>query len=348
MRVLLVKMSSLGDVIHTFPAITDAAAQGVRFDWVVEEAFAEVAELHPAVDNVIPIAWRRWRRALLAPARGRSHRGELGEFIRRLRARHYDMVLDAQGLLKSGIVTALALGERKCGLGVRSARESVAAAFYAQRINVPRQQHAVARLRQLFAGAFGYALPTQENFGLQADRTPQRLCVLLHGTSWPSKLWPEAMWIALARRAVELGLQIAVPWGDESERLRAQRIANAVGGQVWERTGLALTARRLARAAIVVGVDSGLSHLSAALGVPTLVLYGSTDRRLTGCRGARAVGLQADFDCAPCLARTCRYRGADELWRGEAVRPACYSRLAPDQVWQAATDLMDADRVLSL
>ena len=341
-------MSSLGDVIHTFPALTDAAAHGVRFDWVVEEAFADIAALHPAVDHVIPIAWRRWRQGLLARNGGRNHRRELSSFVRALRGARYDLVLDAQGLVKSAVVTGLGRGEAKVGLSAPSARESIAAVFYTQRVDVPWQQHAVDRLRQLFAGAFGYAVPQTLEFGLRPSATRERLCVLLHGTTWSSKLWPESMWVALGQQASAAGLRVALPWGDEGERRRAQRLAAAVDGEVWEQARLGVIAQRLASAAVVIGVDSGLSHLSAAVGVPTVVLYGSTDQRLTGARGAQTVNLQADFACAPCLSRTCRFTGADQLWQGQAVRPACYSRLAPDQVWGAARDLMDADRVLSV
>lgn len=348
MRVLLVKMSSLGDVVHTFPALTDAAANGVRFDWLVEEAFADIAALHPAVDRVIPIAWRRWRQGLLALQAGRDQRRELARFIRALRGAPYDLVLDAQGLLKSGVVAGLARAETKVGLSAPSARESIAAVFYTHRVDVAWQQHAIDRLRQLFAGAFGYAVPQSLEFGLRPSVTRERLCVLLHGTTWPSKLWPESMWIALGQKATARGLRVALPWGDERERLRAQRIAAAVDGEVWERQRLGIVAQQLAAAAVAIGVDSGLSHLSAAVGTPTVVLYGSTDQRLTGARGDRTLSLQADFACAPCLSRTCRFTGSAELWQGEAVRPACYSRLAPDEVWRAARDLMDADRVLSV
>ena len=348
MRVLLIKMSSLGDVIHTFPALTDAAAAGIRIDWVVEEAYADIAALHPAVDQVIPIAWRRWRRSLLAPLTGRHSRQQLGGFVARLRSKRYDLVLDAQGLIKSGVVAALARGERKVGLAAASARESMAAAFYQQRVSVPWQQHAIDRLRQLFAAALAYPVTPSLEFGLRVNAAPQAVCVLLHGSTWPSKLWPESMWIALAQRAAAHGLRVALPWGDEGERDRAKRIAAAVGGEVWERASLGITTQRLSQAALVIGVDSGLSHLSAALGVPTLVVYGSTDHLLTGARGQRARSLPADFGCAPCLSRTCSYAGPEMLWQGEAVRPACYSRLAPDEVWRAATELMDADRVLSV
>jgi heptosyltransferase I len=153
MRVLVVKMSSLGDVVHALPAVSDAAtalaSRDITFDWVVEEAFAAIPSRHPAVAEVLPIAWRRWRGDL------RAHRPALQSFVRRLRGRRYDVVLDAQGLVKSAAVTALARGGVKAGLSRRSAREAAAAWAYGRRIVVPREQHAVDRLRQLFASALG-------------------------------------------------------------------------------------------------------------------------------------------------------------------------------------------------
>jgi heptosyltransferase-1 len=354
-RVLLVKMSSLGDVVHTLPALTDAAAHGIEFDWVVEEAFADIPARHPAVANVLPIGWRRWRGSLAA------NRRELAAFVSRLRGQHYDLVLDAQGLIKSGVVAAIARGGCKAGLALGSAREGAAAVFYERRIAVERGQHAIDRLRQLFAGALGYAhheLPLDPDFGIAGTRSGKPLgpCVLLHGTTWASKHYPESMWIGVARHAAEQGFDVAVPWGNPAEQSRAERIASAARASgpsgskvaVWERTTLAQLIDRLGDAALAVGVDSGLAHLSAALNVPTVVVYGSTNSALTGCRGARVLNLQAEFPCAPCLRRDCGYAGDDQRWQGEDVRPACYSRLAPEIVWRAATEVMDADRVLSI
>ena len=349
MRVLLVKMSSLGDVVHTLPALTDAATHGVQFDWVVEEAFADIPARHPAVVNVLPIAWRRWRSSLLA------NRRALGSFVSTLRSQHYDLVLDAQGLIKSGIVAGLAHAASKAGFAQGSAREGAAAVFYERRIEVAAGQHAVDRLRQLFAAVFGYSCPEQLDFGItpsSASRSPASgaagACVLLHGTTWASKHYPESMWIDLARRATGQGLSVAVPWGNAVEQARAERIANATGATVWARTTLADLMDKLGRAALVVGVDSGLTHLSAALNVPTVVIYGSTDSALTGCRGSSVANLQAEFGCAPCLRRDCGYTGVDQQWQGEAVQPPCYSRVAPEAIWRAATEVMDADRVLSV
>lgn len=346
MRVLVVKMSSLGDVVHCLPGLTDARqAMGsqITFDWVVEEAFAAIAARHPAVAEVLPIAWRRWRRDLSGSL------GELRAFIRALRARRYDLVLDAQGLAKSAMVTALARGADKAGLSRRSAREGVASLFYRRRIEVPRQAHAVDRIRLLFASALGYQLPPgPPDYGIARKErlSGERRCLLLHGTTWASKHWPERFWCGLAQRATAAGYDVRLPWGDAAEQARAERIAAAAPATVLPRQPLGALLDELAAAALVIGVDSGLSHLAAALDVPTLVLYGSTSSALTGCRGSRVRNLQADFPCSPCLERTCRYRGPVPHQDGEAVMPACYAMLPPDAVWSAAREIGDADRLL--
>jgi len=351
-----VKMSSLGDVVHTLPALSDAAAAfgpALSVDWVVEEAFAAVPARHPAVTRVLPVAWRRWRSSLAAS------RGELAAFRRNLRRNRYDLVLDAQGLIKSAVVTALARAEVKAGLSRTSAREGAAALCYGHRVVVAREGHAVHRTRALFAQAFGYPIPTgPPDFGIapasgatplygrQPGSSPR--CVLLHGTTWDSKHWPERFWCDLARRAAAAGFEVVIPWGDEKERVRAQRVAADSGAVVLDRMPLAELTEELSRAALVVGVDSGLAHLAGALEVPTLVIYGATSSALTGCLGRRVRNLQAEFPCAPCLSRACGYRGPVQRWQGEAVEPACYAAVAPEGVWSAAMELTNADRILHL
>ncbi len=361
MRVLLVKMSSLGDVVHALPAISDAAAHGVRFDWVVEEAFAAIPRLHPAVDRVLPIGWRRWRSNL------RRHVSELSAFRNRLRERRYDLVLDAQGLVKSAAVTSLARGARKAGFSWSSAREPAAALVYDRRIRVAKGQHAIVRLRRLFAQALGYPEPAPDAkpyYGITADReapgsqlpvadpgTPASddgPCVLLHGTTWASKHWPLAFWKALALQAGDDGFALALAAGSDPELARSREIAGRASAQIWDRLPLETLVESLSSARVVIGVDSGLAHLAAALGVPTLVIYGSTSSARTGCRGEVVKNLQAEFPCAPCLSRSCAYRGEAVSWQGQEVVPACYSTLPPERVWREAGDLLNADRLLHL
>ncbi len=342
MRVLLIKMSSLGDVIHALPAVTDAHARGFRFDWVVEEAFAAIPARHPGVDEVLPIAWRRWRKNLV------TSRSELNNFVKKLRSKRYDLILDAQGLLKSAAVLALGRGTVKAGFSRSTAREGTASAFYQRRIAVARGRHAIDRQRQLFAEALGYELNETDklDYGIVADVPLTNTCVLLHGTTWSSKQWPELMWMKLAQIASDAGYRVALPWGDESERATAERIAKGSGAEVWDRVPLSDLAVRLEKAGLAIGVDSGLAHLCAALNVPTLVMYGSTDGELTGCRGSKVVIARANFPCAPCLKRNCSYQGGPEYWRDQIITPACYSTLTPEGIWQLAKGMFDADRVL--
>jgi heptosyltransferase-1 len=330
LNVLIVKTSSLGDVIHTLPAITDAVAAlpGIRFDWVVEEAFAEVPGWHPAVEQVIPVALRRWRRGWRQAWRS----GELGAFRRKLAARRYDLVLDAQGLIKSAALALLANG-RRAGLDRGSAREPLAAFCYHRRIGVAREMHAVERVRRLFAAALGYAMPdTAPDYGIQPPaRQPADppYLLFLHGTTWPTKQWPQAYWIELARLAAAAGYEIRLPWGNPGERTRAEEIAAVAGaGRLLPASGLSELAAQLAGAAGVVGVDSGLAHLAAALAVPAVTLYGPTRTELTGAVGPRQINLKAEFPCAPCMRRACDYSGERE------VEPACFASLPPVRVWQ--------------
>ena len=329
MRVLLVKTSSLGDLIHSFPAISDAgrALPGIRFDWLVEKSFAEVPAWHPAVAEVIPIALRRWRRDWRKAWRS----GELKAFRARLRETRYDLVLDAQGLIKSALPAFLARGPR-AGLDRASAREPLSSFFYQRRYAVAREQHAIERVRQLFAHALGYALPSgPADYGLHFshvhDAAVRRL-ILLHGTTWPSKHWPEAYWAELAHLAAGNGFEVALPWGDPDDRLRAERIIKMAGcGELLPRLGLSELARTLARATGVVGVDSGLAHLAAAVGTPAITQYGPTRTDLTGAVGPRQLNLAADFGCAPCMQRDCDYAGK------AGVEPACFEALSPDLVF---------------
>lgn len=338
MKVLLVKMSSLGDLVHALPAVTEAASRQVYFHWVAEEAFVALPADHPGVERVLPIAWRRWRKSLW------QSRLELREFFRDLARERYDLVLDAQGLLKSALVASRARGKERVGFSRTSAREPAASWFCDRGIGVPKGRHAIERQRQLFAAALGYPYLEDQplEFGLPSQESGASRCLFLHGASWSTKLWPEAMWVDLARRAAAAGLPVALPWGNAAERARAERIAQAGDATVLPALTLAELMAELRQARLVVGVDSGLTHLAAALGAPTLALHGSTSNALTGCRGSCARNLQAHFPCAPCLSRKCRYRGPAQHWRHGAVAPACYARLDPGAVWDRVQDLRES------
>ncbi|MCB1707795.1 MAG: lipopolysaccharide heptosyltransferase I [Halioglobus sp.] len=292
----MVKLSSLGDVIHTLPALEDAAAAlpGISFDWVVEEAFAEIPAWHRAVDRVIPVALRRWRKHPVRDFTGAEWRAARAA----LRQRRYDAVIDAQGLLKSALIARLVAAPRY-GMDRASARERLAALAYDHLIGVPRDMHAVERIRTLFASALNYPLPRGlGSYGLGGDVAPvthlPRGLLFFHGTARSEKLWPEARWVALAALAEAAGYRVWLPWGNEEEHQRARRIArDCDNAEVLPSLTLRELAGLLLGAAGAVAVDTGLGHLAAALSVPTVSLYGPTSTRLIGTYGLNQVHLQS-------------------------------------------------------
>ena len=289
MRILLVKTSSLGDVIHNLPVVSDLRRSfpELRIDWCVEESFAEIPRLHPEVSEVIPVAVRRWRKALGQRATWR----EIAEFRRRIRQEDYDAVLDTQGLIKSALIARLAKGPR-FGYDASVAREPLAARFYDEHFIIPPNAHAVERNRWLAAAAFdspvdwpldyGLAVPTVEMHWLESNRH----AVLLTATSRDDKLWDEANWIQLTQSLVASGITPVLPSGNAAERQRVERIALAVPGTVVAPPlSLHDLAALIGNAVLAVGVDTGLVHLAAALRVPTIALYITTDPALTGVYG---------------------------------------------------------------
>lgn len=297
MKLALIKTSSMGDVIHALPVVTDIvrAMPGVRIDWVVEEAFAELPALHPSVNAVVPVAIRRWRKSLFDPATRR----EIAAVRARLRQARYDLALDLQGLLKSAWVARMT-GAPIAGFSWRCAREPMAALAYRQRLDVDSSLHAIERLRMLAARALGYRVEGPPVFALSPPEDPVPglpdvpYALLLHATSRPEKQWPDASWRALIAQLARQGMVSALPWGSAAERERAQNLAGADGAApaqqrsgagdsgvvqravVLPRLTLRQCAAAIARARLVVGVDTGLTHLAAALEAPTVALFAAT------------------------------------------------------------------------
>lgn len=312
MKVLIVKTSSMGDIIHTLPAVTDAARAipGIQMDWAVEEAFAEIPRWHPAIRHVIPVAIRRWRVnpfATLCSA-------EWKQFRSRLKLEQYDCVIDAQGLVKSALVARLAYG-KICGFDWSSAREPLASLAYQQKFFISKDQHAVERSRALFGkalcysyggidedcnlnSAFRHALGDGD-FGLQRDQfgkpDPGKPYVLfLHGTTRGPKHWPDEHWIKLCELITQAGFQVKVPWYNEVEKSRAEKIAAVSDrAEVLPKSNLQNMAMVLAQAKAFVAVDTGLGHLGAALNVPGISLYGPTSPVYIGTYGKNQIHMGA-------------------------------------------------------
>jgi heptosyltransferase-1 len=292
-NVLFIKTSSLGDVIHHMPAIVEARRRrpDARFAWVVEEAFAPLVRLHPAVDEVLAVASRRWRHALLSPATWREARA----FRQAVRARAYDEVIDTQGLLRAAVISQLARGRRH-GYDAASIREPLAARFYDVRHRVSRDLHAIERNRTLTGLALGYAPEGAIDFGLDRGKLAATASapfgILLHATAREAKQWPEERWITLGRSLAARGLETQLPWGTEAERQRSERIAAGIpGARVPDRRPLDELARRIAAAQFVIGVDTGLLHLAAAFGVPLVGIFVGSEPGLTGPRGRGPIAI---------------------------------------------------------
>ncbi len=295
--ILLVKMSSLGDVVHNLPVATDIRRHlpDATIDWVVEEAFAAIPLLHPGVRRVIPVAIRRWRKRPFAEDTRRA----FGDFRQALRQDRYDAVIDTQGLLKSAILACMARGRRH-GLDWKSSREPLRL-FYDRTYSIPWSLHAVDRNRLLAAQALGYPRSESLQYGiasrtgdvatlsaqLPAGSLDRPFAVLLHSTSAQSKEWPEQRWSKLGAQLADKGIASILPFGSEAERLRSTRLAAHIPGAVVPpRLGLESLAALLSRTHVAVGVDTGLTHLAVALGRPSIGLYCATDPAATGLYGS--------------------------------------------------------------
>lgn len=275
MRVLVVKTSSMGDIVHAMPAASDMLRHvpGLQLDWLCEAPFAAIPQLHPGVQRVLPMAWRKWRRQLLQPATWSA----ISALRRELQRERYDLVLDMQGLLKSALWARQARGPL-AGFDRQSVREPMAAWLYQRRASVPYQMHAIDRCRRLAAAQLGYALPdSAPDFGLRVPTLTWApsgaYAVMIPNASRAEKLWPERRWAAVGQRLRSKGWLPVVMWGSEAEQTLAERIAASCEGDVPPFLRVGEVAALLAGARHVVGLDTGFTHLGAALGRPTLGIY---------------------------------------------------------------------------
>lgn len=290
MRILIVKTSSLGDVIHNLPVVSDIRRHfpEAEVDWCVEQSFAAIPRLHPGVGKIIPVALRQWRKGLLKAATWQ----QIGQSRQGLKEGSYDGIIDTQGLLKSALFARQANGPH-FGYAADSAREPLAARFYDRCFSVSRQLHAILRNRRLVALALGYAADDETDYGIAVGPggfswLPHRpYVVFLTATSRDDKLWPETHWLALGQQLNSLGLSVVLPAGSAIERARAERLVAGIPGAVAAPPmSIPELAALLAGGRAAIGVDTGLTHLAVALKVPTVALYTATDPGLTGVLGA--------------------------------------------------------------
>nr|WP_256388420.1 lipopolysaccharide heptosyltransferase I [Pandoraea sp. PE-S2R-1] len=311
MQVLIVKVSSLGDVVHNMPVVQDILRHhpDAQIDWVVEEGFVDLVKLVRGVRRVIPFALRRWRKKPLAAQTWQ----EIGTFRRALRETPYDYVIDTQGLVKTGWIARTARGA-VWGLGNRTEGASYewpVRLLYQHMVQIEPHTHVVTRSRLLVAGAMGFEVPGDIDFGIATERADHSQCpnrpyaVFVHATSRDDKTWPEADWIALGRDLAAQGLLIVLPWGSAAEREVSERLGAALGDSAWvpPKMNLSQVVGLIDRGAITVGVDTGLVHIAAALNRPTIELYNfSTAWRTGGFWSPHIVNL-GDAEHKPTLAQ---------------------------------------------
>ena len=345
MRILLVKMSSMGDIFHTFPAISDIKKKfpDAEIDWVVEDSFKEIVAWHPGVNKVIPIQLRLW-----AKERNKKHWQDFKRWRQSLRTQDYDYIIDAQGLLKSAVVAKCAKGHGIDGYDKDSAREPITHWFYKRLHSIDKDQHAVQRTRQLVGKALGYTPSTKLNFGINQNFThvkenPRKL-VFIIGTSWVTKLWATSEWQALGKIAIEAGYSIEIIWGSQEEQIIADNIISACPQATRPEQRLSITriAEKLVEAVGVIGLDTGFSHLAGALETPTIALYGATSPVKVGLIGEHThnLQLQETLDCMPCHKRHCKW-----LPENSHETPQCMSGIKAEAVWQALQEKLSAHAI---
>lgn len=290
MHILIVKLSSLGDVVHALPVAATLRARlgGARIAWAVERREAAVLAGHPALDEIITVDTRAWRRLgeLATAARG------VWSLASRLSAARFDVVIDLQGLIKSGVLVAMTRAPQRVGFAARDLREPLSALFTNRRLARPAGRHVVeqylALLEPLGLGApvLEFRLPSDpaaeagaDAFFVAAGLKPRdRVVVLNPGAGRPGKRWPADRFAALSRRlADESVARVVVVWGPGEEGV-ARAITEGAGGRVAMAppTDLLQLIALLRRASVVVAGDTGPLHLAAALGRPCVGIYGPT------------------------------------------------------------------------
>lgn len=344
MKILVVRLSSLGDILHLFPAISDLRGRfpDAEIHWLVEPAFAEMAGWHAAVGKVIAVPLRRYKKTWWKMP------NLLRNLKKQLRAERYDFVIDAQGLLKSAVLSSLA-GIDVYGFDAGSARESLASRFYRKTVSVPHGLHVIEKNRMLVAGLFNADISRPADFGLEAFRQKrmnagladhlkflvEKPCiVLLHGTTWNSKYWPEASWQELVLKLGQQGFLCLLPWGNEAEHQRALRISDD-SAKVLPKLALDELAGVLLHARGFVSVETGIGHLAAVLDVPGIMLHGPTDPGYSGIMGRSCLHIASGLACSPCFKRDCPI--LDPL----SGIPPCQQAISAESVFQKCMERFD-------
>lgn len=284
-RILIVKISSLGDVIHNFPMVSDIQAEfpSCQIDWLVEEAYVPLVNMHQSVHRIIPISLRRWRKSIFSFSTWR----ELKQCLNEIRKYPYDLIIDSQGLIKSALFAKLARGTTY-GFGMKSVREKLASVTYDISLDPPSNQHMLERCRGLASLILGYDHPVKINYSL-TEQTTSKLktneVLILCSSAQSKKIWPSKNWIQICNYLASSGLECKFVWGDPRDRKICEEITASAGGEILPRMQIDDIASVIQRSRLVIGLDTGLLHLAAAMETPLISIFGASDPEKTGPRG---------------------------------------------------------------
>ena len=332
MKILIIKLSSLGDLLHTFPALTDLhqADPSLEVTWMVESAFKEVPLWHPAVKHVIEAPLRQIKKEKLG-----LKIKKIRQLIKMLRKQKYDLIIDAQGLFKSALLAKLAKGS-SIGFAKGSCREPVWW-LYHQPVPADKGLHAIERIRTLFS-AIGISKKGDINYSLQQwKKVENKILFFAHGTTWDSKHYPDVLWKNIVKLATHAGYTVWLPHANEKELARAESLRINKNVEILPKMSLTGIQEKLYGVAGMVSVDSGLAHIAAAMGVPNVTLYGPTAPAKIGTMGQNQIHLTSQIFCAPCEKRTCFHED-----RANPPSPPCFRELNSRLVWEALQGVMES------
>lgn len=349
MKVLIIKTSALGDIIHALPVLDylHQVVPGIVIDWAVEEQFRDLLEGNPLLSGLHIVRTRNWRKQPLSVDTIR----EVSALRQALLRARYDIAFDIQGNLKSGIIAWLSGARERIGFGSDHLQESLNALFTSRRIRQrPEDDHAGGRYLRIVSAPFdrdyqGMELSARIYTGAAEDAAAEavvkgcgsRPVILFHGgTTWQTKFWSEEGWIELGRRICSgfPSAGILLSWGNEAERLAAGRVAAAIGSRarLLERYPLKGITAILKKVDLVIGGDTGLIHLAAAVGTPTVSYYRASDGSVSGPRGTRHVIVQSPLACTRCQQTACR----------EDAK--CRASITPEAIYAGVEKIMMANQ----
>jgi heptosyltransferase I len=322
LRVLIVKASALGDVIHALPVLDylHQVSPGIEIDWVVEEPFREVLADNPLLSALHLVRTKLWRKHPFAPSTLR----EIGALKETLRERDYDMVFDIQGNFKSGLICWLTGASQRIGFIKGEARESLNLLFTTRRIPLRKiDYHVTEKYLRLASVPFGRdyremqlsstivtaAADDADAEALLATLSDGLVFLFHCGTTWQTKLWARQSWIELGKLVLDefRDSSILLSWGNQAERDTVTEVAKAIGpgARVIDRYPRKALTAIMKKVDLVVGADTGPVHIAAAVGTPTVSIFRATNGKLTGPRGEQHVVLQSPMHCTKCARKQC-------------------------------------------